>query len=69
MQQSIPGPHILHARLARHILGHRSEVDSIAKMSDVIIEPLEHMDYTITKQVFQQLLVGRYMSMNYHPLP
>ena len=38
-------------------------------MSDVIIEPLEHMDYAITKQVFQQLLVGRYMSMNYHPLP
>ena len=46
-----------------------SEVDAIAKMSDVIIEPLEHMDYAITKQVFQQLLVGRYMSMNYHPLP
>ena len=46
-----------------------SEVDAIAKMSDVIIKPLEHMDYAITKQVFQQLLVGRYMSMNYHPLP
>ena len=50
-------------------LSGESEVDAIAKMSDVIIEPLEHMDYTITKQVFQQLLVGRYMSMNYHPLP
>lgn len=50
-------------------LSGESEVDAIAKMSDVIIEPLEHMDYTITKQVFQQLLVGRYMSLNYHPLP
>lgn len=46
-----------------------SEVDAIAKMSNAIIEPLEYMDYTITKQVFQQLLVGRYMSMNYRPLP
>lgn len=46
-----------------------SEVDAIAKMSDVIIEKLDYMDYTITKQVFQQLLVGRYMNENYHPLP
>lgn len=30
-----------------------SEVDAIAKMNDVTIEPLEHMSYTITKQVFQ----------------
>lgn len=46
-----------------------SEVNAIAKMSDVLIEKLDYMDYTITKQVFQQLLVGRYMNANYHPLP
>ena len=46
-----------------------SEVDAIAKMTNVIIEPLEHMDYTICKQVFQQLLVAKYMSENYRPLP
>jgi hypothetical protein len=46
-----------------------SEVDAIAKMSDIIIEPLKQMNYTICKQIFQQLLVGRFMSMNYHPLP
>ena len=56
-------------KLATQAETDKKEVDAIAKMSDVIIEPLEHMDYTITKQVFQQLLVGRYMSMNYHPLP
>ena len=50
-------------------LSGESEVDAIAKMSDVIIERLPYMDYTITKQVFQQLLVGRFMHMNYHPLP
>ena len=49
-------------------LSGNSEVDAIAKMSDVIIEPMENMDYSIIKQAFQQLLVGRYMSMNYRPL-
>jgi len=46
-----------------------SEVDAIAKMTDVIIEPLERMDYAITKQAFLQLLVARYMGENYRPLP
>jgi len=50
-------------------LAGESEVNAIAKMSDVVIEKLEHMDYAITKQVFQQLLVGRYMSINYRPMP
>ena len=46
-----------------------SEVDTISQMSGVIIEQLEYMDYTITKQVFQQLLVSRFMHFNYQPLP
>lgn len=46
-----------------------SEVDAISQMSGVIIEPLDYMDYAITKQVFQQLLVARYMHFNYQPLP
>ena len=46
-----------------------SEVDAISKMSGAIIEPLDYMDYTITKQVFQQLLVAPYMNRNYRPIP
>ena len=46
-----------------------SDVDAIAKMTDAIIEPIANMDYTITKQVFQQLLVAKFMHYNYHPLP
>lgn len=46
-----------------------SDVDAIAKMSDVMIESLGDMTYTITKQVFQQILVARFMQFNYHPLP
>ncbi len=46
-----------------------SQVNAISKMTDVIIAPLPNMDYTICKQVFQQLLVARYMSENYRPLP
>ena len=46
-----------------------SEVDAILKMSGAIIEPLDYMDYTITKQVFQQLLVAPYMNRNYRPIP
>lgn len=46
-----------------------SEVDAISQMSGIIIEPLANMDYTTTKQVFQQLLVARYMHFNYQPLP
>ncbi len=46
-----------------------SDVEAIAKMSNVIIESMGNMTYTIVKQVFQQLLVARYMHLNYHPLP
>ena len=46
-----------------------TDVEAIAKMTDIMIEPLGFMDYTITKQVFQQLLVARYMSEHYRPLP
>ena len=44
-----------------------SQVDAISTMTNAIIEPLEQMDYKICKQVFQQLLVARYMSENYRP--
>lgn len=46
-----------------------SDVNAICKMCDIMIEPLDHMDYTITKQVFQQLLVAPYMQKNYRQLP
>lgn len=38
-----------------------SETEAIAQLSGVLIEPLNYMDYTISKQVFQQLLVAKYM--------
>jgi len=46
-----------------------SEVDAIAKMTNIIIEPLDRMDYAITKQAFLQLLVAKFMGENYRPLP
>ena len=46
-----------------------SDVNAIYKMSDAMIRPLDNMDYSIIKQVFQQLLVAPYMNDNYHPLP
>ena len=46
-----------------------SDVNAICKMCDIMIQPLEHMDYTITKQVFQQLLIAPYMQKNYRKLP
>lgn len=46
-----------------------SEVNAICKLCDAMIRPLDHMDYAITKQVFQQLLVAPYMNKNYRPLP
>jgi hypothetical protein len=38
-------------------------------MTNIIIEPLERMDYAITKQAFLQLLVAKFMGENYRPLP
>ena len=46
-----------------------SDVDAIYKMSDIMIKPLGNMDYALTKQVFQQLLVAPYMNKNYRPMP
>ena len=46
-----------------------SDVNAIYKMSDVMIRPFNNMDYSMIKQVFQQLLVAPYMNDNYHPLP
>ena len=50
-------------------LSGKSSVDAISAMTGVIIEEIPGMDYTITKQVFQQLLVARFMNFHYHPLP
>lgn len=46
-----------------------SDVNAIYKMSGVMILPFHNMDYSMIKQVFQQLLVAPYMNDNYHPLP
>lgn len=46
-----------------------NDVEAIAKMTGAIIEKIPNMNYTIIKQVFQQLLVSRYMNNNYRPLP
>lgn len=46
-----------------------SDVNAIYKMSGVMIRPFNNMDYSMIKQVFQQLLVAPYMNDNYHPLP
>ena len=46
-----------------------SDVNAIYKMSGVMILPFNNMDYSMIKQVFQQLLVAPYMNDNYHPLP
>ena len=50
-------------------LSGKSEVDSISNLCVVIIAKLPYMDYTITKQAFQQLWISRYMNDNYRPLP
>lgn len=46
-----------------------NDVEAIAKMTGAIIEEIPNMNYTIIKQVFQQLLVSIYMNNNYRPLP
>jgi hypothetical protein len=50
-------------------LSGKSAVDAISAMTGVIIEEIPGMDYTVTKQVFQQLLVARFMNFHYTPLP
>ena len=46
-----------------------NDVDAISKMTDTIIESIPNMDYAVVKQVFQQLIVARFMHLNYHRLP
>lgn len=46
-----------------------STTSAIQQMTDALIADIPGMDYGITKQVFQQLLVGRFMHEHYHPLP
>lgn len=46
-----------------------SQTEAISKMTGVIIAEMPEMSYTITKQVFQQLLVAKYMNDHYHEIP
>lgn len=43
--------------------------DTIAMMTNYVIEPISNMDYAIAKKVFGQLYVAKYMNNNYRPLP
>ena len=45
-----------------------SKMNAIAKMTNAFIEPIPNITYTIAKQIFQQLLVGRYMHEHYTPI-
>lgn len=54
--------------IALRLIG-QTQVEAFAKLSDVVIEKIPNMDYTVTKQVLQQLLVARYLQNNYTPLP
>ena len=46
-----------------------SQSNAIGKMTGIMIQEIQNMDYTTVKQVFQQLLVSRFMNQNYRPLP
>ena len=43
--------------------------NTIAMMTNYVIEPIPNMDYAMAKTVFQQLYVGKFMNDNYTPLP
>ena len=43
--------------------------DTIAAITNYMIEPITGMTYEIAKQAFQQLYVARFMNDNYRPLP
>lgn len=47
----------------------KSMEDSIALMTNYVIDPIPNMDYLIAKQVLQQLYVAKFMNDNYTPLP
>lgn len=50
-------------------LSGKSEVDAISSLCGIVIAKLPYMDYTVTKQVFQQLWISKYMDDNYRPMP
>ncbi len=43
--------------------------DAVAMITNFMIEDIPTMDYSIAKQVFQQLIVGRYMHEHYNEIP
>ena len=47
----------------------KSDVDAIALITGVVIEPIPNMDYAMTKYIFRELYVKQYMSQNYSSLP
>ena len=64
---------LLEDKLVLYYIGIRqtgkSMADTIALMTNYIIEPIPNMDYLMAKQVFQQLYVDKFMNNNYTPLP
>ena len=47
----------------------KSMTDTIAMMTNYMIEPINNLNYEMAKQVFQQLYIGKYMHENYTPIP
>ena len=47
----------------------KNMTDTIATMTNYVIESIPNMDYAMAKQVFLQLYVAKYMNDNYSPLP
>lgn len=47
----------------------KSDVDAIALITGVVIEPILNIDYAMAKYIFQELYVKQYMSQNYSTLP
>lgn len=64
---------LLEEKLVLHYIGIRQTgknmEDTIAMMTNFVIEPIPNMDYAMAKTVFQQLYVGKFMNDNYTPLP
>lgn len=51
------------------VLSGENKMNAIVRMTDVRIEPIPNITYTIAKQIFQQLLVARFMHEHYVPIP
>lgn len=47
----------------------KSDIDAIAQITGVIIEPISNIDYAIAKYIFQELYVKKYISQNYSSMP